>query len=224
LENINDAHVYYVHRAALMLWTAPREHLMALRTMGGRRIRPEIVNGRAVVYSPLVQGDKAPQVEPGFQDVYPSLGGAKWPRHDYQYRWSQVMTRIKSLRPQKQGLMVQNREWQGTHLPSTFQVNGMHHVFTRIPVPIDEEHTRMFYFHTTRLTSKKRAIWDRIYFQGFHNWYHNHNFSRQDCRVVENQYYDRPEKLSATDVYAIATRRMVLDHARDFEPTQNAEE
>jgi hypothetical protein len=45
----------------------------------------------------------------------------------------------------------------------------------------------------------------------------NFNFSGQDGRQMIHQYYDRPEKLSATDVQTIEWRKLVLQHGRGMQ-------
>ena len=95
-------------------------------------------------------------------------------------------------------------------------------------MPIDEKTSRVFYFHTTKPDSSKRRVWDKVYFTVFLNWMVNYNFSGQDARIVEKQYYDRPETFTATDVFPLTLRRFILENARDFnvsrpEPARDAE-
>jgi hypothetical protein len=48
-----------------------------------------------------------------------------------------------------------------------------------------------------------------LYF-ALRRWVIEYNFSRQDERVMLNQRYDTPEKLSATDAEVIQWRRLVV--------------
>ncbi len=52
----------------------------------------------------------------------------------------------------------------------------------------------------------------------------NYNFSGQDRRLVENQRYDTSEKLSGTDLFPLETRRLIVNHARDFQRARVAQE
>jgi hypothetical protein len=42
----------------------------------------------------------------------------------------------------------------------------------------------------------------------------NRQFSGQDERVIEHQKWDQPEKLTATDAFPMAVRRLMYEHAR----------
>src|SRR5262249_1885090 len=53
-------------------------------------------------------------------------------------------------------------------------------------------------------------LWDRISYAAVHRWIIEYNFSRQDERVMINQRYDTPEKLSSTDAEVIQWRRLVV--------------
>jgi len=50
----------------------------------------------------------------------------------------------------------------------------------------------------------------RLAYALIHRWIIEYNFSRQDERVMINQRYDSPEKLSSTDAEVIQWRRLVV--------------
>jgi len=53
-------------------------------------------------------------------------------------------------------------------------------------------------------------LWDRIAYATLRRFIIEYNFSRQDERVMLNQRYDTPEKLSGTDAEVIQWRRLVV--------------
>lgn len=230
-ENLLDAHVFYVHRDSVHLMMLDTSALMAMTKMGPRRPRPHVVNGRGLSYEPGQlaflsafagrQDDIKDRPEPDpktqFQDVYPSLDGAKWPLHTRRLRWHKVVDLVKNVRP-KPVLepMVTDPEWRDAHLPTTYQVDYRDHVYSRLTVPIDEKTSRIFYFHTTRPKTSLERTKDTLYFVLFQNWMMNYNFSGQDAKVIVNQSYDRPETFSATDVFPLTLRRFILENGRDF--------
>jgi nitrite reductase/ring-hydroxylating ferredoxin subunit len=223
VENIFDAHVYYVHRNSLRVLLFPTAALLGLVKMGPRRPHPHVVNKRGLVYRNEDRPTRRAQPEKTkYQDVYPSLGGQKWPTDGVRYYWSRLMTFAVRFWPKHKTPMIQELEWNGAHLPATFQVDYFGYLFTRITVPIDKDTSRIFYFHAKRRGSWPQKVWDVLYFKSFHNWYMNYNFSGQDGFVVERQYYDRPEKLSATDVFPIALRRLIYEHGRGMDEIRAA--
>lgn len=46
IENIYDAHVFYVHRNSVQFWLVPRDLFLTMSRMGARRARPSIIHGR----------------------------------------------------------------------------------------------------------------------------------------------------------------------------------
>ncbi|ETW94357.1 MAG: hypothetical protein ETSY1_35290 [Candidatus Entotheonella factor] len=102
------------------------------------------------------------------------------------------------------------------HLPCTFRVDNRNYIYTRCTVPIDREQSRMFYFYTTRPRAAWKRVRDILVFYVWRNWLQNYNFSGQDRRLVENQHYDTPEKLSGTDLFPLETRRLIVNYGRDF--------
>lgn len=248
MENLLDAHVFYVHRNSLQLLLMPVKNFMTMSHMGPRRPKPHVVNGRGLMYRPgdlaflsafidSKDGEKggAPrQAGAGkqwpptdsYQESYPGLRGAKWPKHASRLQWHRLVGAVRELTVQRSKTdrkpMITDPEWHDAHLPSTYQVDYMTHIYTRTTVPIDEDNSRIFYFHTTRPLTPRRRLYDQLFFTLYQNWQMNYNFSGQDADVVEYQHYDQPEKFSATDVFPLTLRRFILEHGRDFQdPSQD---
>ncbi|MCL2730113.1 MAG: Rieske 2Fe-2S domain-containing protein [Actinomycetia bacterium] len=228
-ENMLDAHVYYVHRTSIFLLMTPTHMLLNLSKLGPRRPRPKVVNGRAVAYR---AGDVATTASDGLDDAkapgesgatwpsrnsyreaYPELGGQRWPRDSWRLPWHRVADVILKLRPVPEPL-VKDLEWHDFHMPGTFQADYSRFLYSRLTVPIDSGTSRIFYFHTTRRRGTLRDWWDTAYFTVFHNWMMNYNFSGQDLGAVEPLHYDTPEHLSATDVFPLTIRRLMVENAR----------
>lgn len=239
VENLLDSHVYYLHRNSVQLLMLPAKNLLAMTKMGPRRPRPAVVNGRALTYAPgeiefldaFVNLDIDPHAIPGidakgdggekpvlmtnFQDEYPMLGGQKWPKTKYRLYLAMVVDKLKPHRkpPARPNL---SQEWHDFHLPTTYQVDFQTYIYSRVTVPIDGETSRVFYYYTTHPRSALRRVWNKVFFRGFYRWQIVDNFSGQDGAVVMAQYYDKPERLSATDTFPLGIRRLIIDNARDF--------
>ncbi len=222
VENIYDAHVFYVHRNSVQFWLLPYDLFVRMSHMGSRRARPVCVNNRALTYAlednpvrgriGFTEGQTA---QPVYQDSYPSLDGAKWPKQAWRVRWHRLVSWFR--RPRHRPPLAKSEEWTGFHLPCTFRVDYRTFLYSRCTVPIDREQSRMFYFHTTRPGSSWQRWVDTLVFYLWRNWQMNYNFSGQDRRMMEKQRYDTPEKLSGTDLFPLETRRLMVNHARDFQ-------
>ncbi len=195
--------------------------------MGARRARPSVTNNRGLTYrleDNPVRGqlgfDSETSQEPAYQDVYPGLDGAKWPKSAWRLHWHRVVSWLRKQRTLP--TLVKNEEWNGFHLPCTFRVDYRTFIYTRCTVPIDGEQSRMFYFHATRPVSTWQRWVDTLVFYIWRNWQMNYNFSGQDRRLVENQRYDTSEKLSGTDLFPLEIRRLIVDHGRDFQRAREA--
>jgi hypothetical protein len=91
-----------------------------------------------------------------------------------------------------------------------FRAEFAYDLYTRMCVPVTENLTRVWYYHYTRPKSAVGRVWERALYYGVHRWIVEYNFSRQDERVMLNQSYDSPEKLSGTDAEVIQWRRLVV--------------
>ncbi len=212
LENINDSHVQYLHRNSLRMLKYPTS------MMGTGAPRPSVINGRALTNGrPPVAVDKEP-----YKHYFPELG-ERWPRSRWRLAWTWLFALIEKRTP-KQPLKITDREWETTHLPG--MLNGLRrgYIYTRMVIPVGADRTRLFYFHSTKPSSRLGRLYEKLMFYGYRNWIHNYNFSDQDGKANTYLYYDRPEYLSATDsTTPIAWRRLVL-RARGVEPDNAASE
>ena len=241
-ENLLDAHVFYVHRNSMELILLPEKNLLTMSKLGPRRPKPYAVNRRGLMYragqlafiSAFVnengdseQAARVEEDEPAapkswpprdeFRDAYPGLDNQLWPRGRRRLYWHRAVGAVRNRFSRSGGgAMVTDPEWHDAHLPSTFQVDYSSHIYTRTTVPIDTERSRIFYFHTTRPRSSGERLANIAYFRAWKNWSMNYNFSGQDAKVVQDQYYDQPEKFSATDTFPLALRRFIVENGRDF--------
>jgi phenylpropionate dioxygenase-like ring-hydroxylating dioxygenase large terminal subunit len=215
LENALDSHVMYVHRDSVLQLKEPVTHF------GARGYRPRVVNGRAVI-GHLIE---TPVTEPAY---FPALGGT-WPKRQRRNLWLWLF-RWRAERWRKFPPFNDCEEWDmhtfldgervrsgGHHLPTMFRFDYGSHMYTRACVPIDEDRTRVVYYHSIRVGGPWNRLWRTAYFRGFHLWAMNSNFSTQDLRVMEPQRFDLPERLSGTDAEIVVWRRLLLT-ARGMPP------
>lgn len=208
LENALDSHVMYVHRDAVLQLKEPVAHF------GRLGYRPRVINGRACI-GHLLETPKTGR------QYFPALG-ATWPKTERRRLWLWAF-RWRADRWRKFPPFNDNEEWDmhtvldgarvrsgGHHLPSMFRFDFGSHMYTRCCVPIDEDRTRVVYYHSIRCNSAWTRLWRTLYFRCFHLWAMNANFSDQDLAVMKPQRFDLPEKLSGTDAEIIVWRKMVL--------------
>lgn len=224
LENTQDAHAFFVHRNSLEVLSQDEFGLNLLLHMGPDRPATKIVNGRALVFentrffdfqdSDQTRKSKVERTE--FQERYPGLGGAKWPRTRFRLHLSHVMGFLRRhLRP-KADWLVDDEEWSvGVHLPSMFRFDYQTHVYTRAVTPRDERRSWVFYYHTSYPKGPLRRVYRRLNYLLYYNWKQHYNFSGQDKRIVEQVSYTEPtERFSSSDAFPLAFRRMVVEHGR----------
>jgi len=117
-----------------------------------------------------------------------------------------------------------SEEWgPGHHLPSLFRQNYWTHVYTRWVVPIEENRSRIFYFHSAKPANWLGRVYERLHFRFIHNWLVNQNFSEQDAKGAVEAYHDTPEYLSMSDQQVIMWRKFLLS-ARGMEDSREASE
>ncbi len=210
MENIYDAHVQYVHKDSMQFITSP------IPQSGPRRNKPEVVQGRALnMTSYIVAAGRVPtpQASNGAPQAYQQRyerAGVTWPRRRTRLLWTWAF-RWMARRRMKRQMFVDKPEWRGGHhLPSMFRAFYGTHMYTRWAVPVDASNMRLFYLHSAKPSSWLGRLYERIHFHIWHDWSMNLNFSGQDGRQMIYQYYDKPEKLSATDVQTIEWRKLVL--------------
>lgn len=213
VENYADSHVRYVHRNSVLMLMRPvlppalplrgkpqrvGEHRLSGAGRGGDVGSSRAANGRP------------------YQDFYPLLG-VKWPAHRWRLLWTWVFTLADKVRWTFRKRFQASDAWgMGQHLPSVVRINYGSHMYTRWAVPVDEEHTRMFYFHSARRPTLIGKLHEFLQWHLFHNWAMNKNFSEQDSPGAIELYYDRPERLTVSDQQTIEWRKMVLS-ARGME-------
>jgi hypothetical protein len=209
LENYADAHATYVHRNSSQSWWNPSRI-----TARGNWQKPEAVAGRALrtARGSSFMGRGA-QLEKAWRDWYPS-GKFYWPRTEYRRLWVWLF-KFQRARRSKRPLVVdpeKHPDWpaNGMHLPCMVRTDGDVHQFTRWPVAVDENLTRMWWFHAIKPQNKMAAIYEKIHFTLWNDWSKNYNFNGGDARQEIYQYYDKPEKLSTSDVWTIAWRKLQM--------------
>jgi phenylpropionate dioxygenase-like ring-hydroxylating dioxygenase large terminal subunit len=221
LENFFDAHASYVHRnSSQSFWNSS---LIQTRAWP----RPETINDRALVLRggfggggrqramQATMGQKRP--EQPWRVWYPR-GEFYWPRTEYRRLWTWAF-KWRNKRRAKRPMVIDDPEWQGTlmHLPGFVRTDGDVHQFSRWPVPVDQWQSRVWFFHATKPRSFLEGLYERIHFIIWNDLSKNMNFNGQDARQEVYQYYDKPEKLTVSDAYTIAWRKLMTEHARGLE-------
>jgi len=231
MENFFDAHIYYVHRNSGRLLSFSYSRLFsAIHCFDGKGAQaPRVVNNRALAFDRAhlnsLRGDgedpeahsdvpSAREMPSGvpFQYTFPALNGAKWPKTRLRYYIARSMSMF--WRNSTESGIEPNVEWSMLHLPAIIRVINRRWIYSRITVPVSETTSRIFYIHARYPGNRFKRILNRISFHVFYNWWFNRNFSGQDKRVVENQYYDRPEKFSPSDLIPKEWRKLIVGHAR----------
>jgi phenylpropionate dioxygenase-like ring-hydroxylating dioxygenase large terminal subunit len=222
LENLNDAHVFYVHRNSLEVLMLDRAGLQLFLDMGATRPPTKVVNDRGLVFEnprffDFTDSQQARKTKPreNFQDEYPQLGGAKWPKTRFRLYLANVMGFLRrNLRPKKDWL-IEDQEWAGVHLPTTFRVDYQTHIYSRAVTPIDAETSKIFYYNTTYPGTSRRRFYNRVIYRIYYDWKQHRNFSGQDQRIVEGlKYENQHEKFSGSDAFPLAWRKFVVQYAR----------
>ena len=214
LENSMDAHVNYLHR----------DHLQAL--MGSPTFMARGASGSKIAFTG--NGFKSLTSTPDSppQDKYSELGW-KWPMHRFRKYWAWIFNPYFSL-TRVPAPVPKNDSWgTGHRLPGMFRAGvvpthtsdgrairprggGLFGLYTRWTVPVEDWLTRVWYFHTTKPSNPVKLAWYRLLYWTMYRWLVEYNFSQQDMKVMENQRYDWPEKLSGTDAEVVQWRRLVV--------------
>lgn len=198
LENSMDSHVNYVHRDALVV---ARTGFIARGAQGEHPIFVGNGFGGDVAQSNYLRRSAA-------YDEYPS--GWRWPKTNYRRFWTWLLKPLAE-RARRHIPPPRSAKWcPGHHLPGMFRTEFAYDMYTRMCVPVEEHLTRVWYYHYLRPASALARVWQRAVYYALHRWIIEYNFSRQDERVMINQRYDAPEKLSSTDAEVIQWRRFVV--------------
>jgi phenylpropionate dioxygenase-like ring-hydroxylating dioxygenase large terminal subunit len=228
LENLQDAHVYFVHRTSLEVLMQDVSGLNLLLHMGPKRPPTRVVNGRALVFEnprffDFVDSnqERKTHISPvDFQDSYPGLGGARFPKTRFRLYLARTFGFLRRHFRPKTDWLVSDVEWaQGVHMPTMFRLDYQTHIYTRAVTPQDEDNCAIFYYKTMYPKSGARRVWNRINYAIYYDWKQHRNFSGQDKRIVERINYENPnERFSSSDAFPLAWRRMVVEYARKPQP------
>jgi phenylpropionate dioxygenase-like ring-hydroxylating dioxygenase large terminal subunit len=223
LENLQDAHVFFVHRNSLEVLSQDEAGLKLILHMGPDRPATKMVNGRALIFETprffdFVDSNqqRKTKVTRPFQESYPGLDGKQFPKTAYRLYLARVMGFLRrNLRP-KMDWLVEDPEWaMGVHMPTTFRLDYQSHIYSRAVTPEDADNSWCFYYTTTYPKTGRRRLYNRAIFHLYYNWKQHYNFSGQDKRIVEALWYENPvERFSSSDAFPMAWRRMVIEHAR----------
>jgi phenylpropionate dioxygenase-like ring-hydroxylating dioxygenase large terminal subunit len=198
LENSMDSHVNYVHRNAVVVM---RSGFIARGAQGENPIFVGNGFGGDVAESNYMRKSAA-------FDVY--ADGRQWPKTNYRRFWT-WLTKPLADRARLHIPPPRSARWcGGHHLPGMFRAEFGWDLYTRMCVPVEEHLTRVWYYHCTRPKTELGRAWDRFIYHAFRRWIIEYNFSRQDEKVMVNQRFDTPEKLSGTDAEVIQWRRLVV--------------
>jgi phenylpropionate dioxygenase-like ring-hydroxylating dioxygenase large terminal subunit len=224
LENLQDAHVFFVHRTSLEVLMQDVNGVNLLLHMGPDRPATRVINGRALVFenprffdfADTNQDRKSKFEAPEFQDTYEALGGAKFPKTKFRLHLARVFGFLRRHFRPKADWLVDDVEWaQGVHMPTTFRLDYQTHIYSRAVTPVDEDNCQIWYYKTMYPKSRLKEIWNRFNYVIYYDWKQHRNFSGQDKRIVEKINYENPkERLSSSDAFPLAWRRMVVEHAR----------
>lgn len=231
LENLQDAHVFFVHRASLEVLMQDPNGLNLLLHMGPDRPTTRVVNGRALVFDnprffDFVDSnqERKTHLEPtNFQDTYTNLGNAKFPKTRTRLHLARVFGFLRRHFRPKSDWLVDDVEWaQGVHMPTMYRLDYQTHIYTREVTPIDEDNCAIFYYKTMYPRSRASRIWNEINYRIYYDWKQHRNFSGQDKRIVEKINYENPqERFSSSDAFPLAWRRMVIQHTRQPQSNKN---
>jgi phenylpropionate dioxygenase-like ring-hydroxylating dioxygenase large terminal subunit len=224
LENLQDSHAFFVHRNSLEVLSQDPSGLSLLLHMGPERPPTKIVNGRALVFETTrffdfqdsQQSRKTNIERAAFQESYPGLGGAKFPRTKFRLYLAHVMGFLRRHLRRERDWLVDDEEWSlGVHLPTTFRFDYQTHVYSRAVTPKNAEESWVFYYNTSYPPTRLATWYHRLNYVLYYNWKQHHNFSGQDKRIVEQVSYDQPqEKFSSSDAFPLAYRLLVTQNAR----------
>jgi phenylpropionate dioxygenase-like ring-hydroxylating dioxygenase large terminal subunit len=218
LENAGDAHFRYLHRNSVRVLMQPIGP--PVLPQNGRPARINKHRLRCVGQNDNQAGQRLHAREVPYQSYYPALN-AKWPTHRWRLMWTWMFSWAEARRRRK--LYPVSEEWgAGQHLPGLFRQNWGTHMFTRWVVPVEENYSRLFYFHATKPNNTLGRVYERLHFKFIHNWLVNKNFSEQDRRGSVEAYHDTPEYLSISDLQTVAWRQFILTAPELQRPTETA--
>ncbi|HXG23485.1 MAG TPA: aromatic ring-hydroxylating dioxygenase subunit alpha [Chthonomonadales bacterium] len=196
LENSLDSHVPYLHINAW--WIMLGVGFLPFGAAGGH-VPVWVGNG--------FTGER---VTGPTRAYFPSVGGY-WPKTNYRRLWTWLF-RWYLQRAQRTRRITWKPQWDwGHHLPGMFRTGRpVFDHYSRHCVPIDENNTRVWYFHTAPARTAWQRLLHTLEYNLFVRFLHDKQFSRQDVDPMINQRYDTPEMLSVTDAEIVQWRRLVV--------------
>ncbi len=225
IENMNDNHVWYVHRNSV-------QGLMIPIPKTSYRGARGIISGSGVTLSRYT--DDTIRGRP-YREYFPGLG--LWPKHRYRLLWTWMFkTRLlawipnlsssRSLEglyeesaetpPYHKGTPEFEREWNtGPNMPGIFRISFGDVMFTRWCVPVDEHTTRLFYLYAARPSTRRQALWLRfVKYPITFKLLHDRNLGIQDGRILEREAFDTPETFSSYDIETMTWRKLAILSSR----------
>jgi hypothetical protein len=191
-----DSHVPYLHIDAWLLM-----------------LRGQFIPLGAVGERPVWTGNGFTGQQPAgpTHAFFPALGG-RWPKSDRRRLLRRFFGPFMAS-PWGQQVRSSPRWTLGHHLPSMFRQApgpGSFDFYTRVCVPIDEDHTRVWYYHSLRARTWWQRLLHTIRYKGYMSWLWDEHFSKQDAKAILRQRWDAPETLSSTDTEVVQWRRLVV--------------
>ena len=215
LENLNDNHVFYVHRNSVQVLMRP---IGKVSFEGAHAV----ISGGGVHLSSYEDGSTASRP---LREYYPTLGG-HWPRTHIRSVWTPLFAtkplawlwRLGDDAAQYPNIARgyhNDPEWDmGPHMPGMQRINGGSCLYTRWCVPIDETSTREFYFLATRPSNAAAKLWETASYQLVQRLLRNRTLGFQDGKVLERLDFDAPERLTPYDLETVGWRRLAILSAR----------
>lgn len=214
LENLNDNHVFYVHRNSIQMLMRP---LGKVSFRGARAV----ISGGGVHLTAYSDGSETSRP---VREYFPALEGY-WPRTNMRRIWAGLfrtrpfawLWRLGDAAdyPRSPGNYHASDEWNmGPHMPGMQRINGGSCLYTRWCVPIDADNTREFYFLAVRPGSRLANAWERAKYPLAQRLLRNRNLGFQDGRVLERLRFDVPERLTEFDIETIGWRRLAILSSR----------
>jgi phenylpropionate dioxygenase-like ring-hydroxylating dioxygenase large terminal subunit len=224
LENTGDAHnMWYVHRNSFR----------QLRSTSGGRQRSPVGSRMRMVDSHTVDRitGTADQVGKGRTDYYADESGKTphqlyypgvdgyWPKHRYRLLWGWFYDGMVKLRRNSRSKRPFENppNWEGMILPGMVRNNHSTHMYTRWPIAVDKDLTRVYYALSSRPSNIWGRTYDRVTYFLYLKWMLFFNFSDQDYDAMRSSRYQYPEYLSSTDNPVVMLRRLITEHGRGLQ-------
>jgi nitrite reductase/ring-hydroxylating ferredoxin subunit len=212
LENMNDNHVFYVHRNSIQLLLQP----LGKQSYSGARAR---IYGGGVALSHYA--DESVEQRP-YRERFEGVNGY-WPKHARRLAWAWLfrakplswLWRLGDGGYPAHGAYHGDPEWDmGPHMPGMLRINGGSALYTRWCVPVDERTTCEFYLWATRPRTTAAELWERLKYPLAQKLLRNRNLGMQDGKILEETRFDTPERFTPFDVETMGWRHLAILSAR----------